>query len=247
MNLESKVKSDHIEYSQQGCERILFNRNLVKNCPSAFFTADYWQENDAIVGSATGRGTTYFVTYQEQQWVLKHYYRGGLIGKLVHDNYFYTGLETTRSVAEFRLLDAIAQLGLPAPKPIACRVIKRGLSYQADIITERIEHARDLVAVLAEQAITPAQWHSIGQMIARFHQAGVYHDDLNSHNILLDANDKPWLIDFDRGQLRQPNQQWQQQNMARLKRSFEKELARLPTFYWQQEDWQLLMAGYQQS
>jgi 3-deoxy-D-manno-octulosonic acid kinase len=58
----------------------------------------------------------------------------------------------------------------------------------------------------------------VGAEIARFHAHGVYHADLNAHNILL-TDASVWLIDFDRGELRHPARAWQQANLARLKRS----------------------------
>ena len=62
----------------------------------------------------------------------------------------------------------------------------------------------------------------IGQTIAKFHHHQIYHHDLNIHNIMLDIENEVWLIDFDKCGIRQGSN-WKNSNMARLKRSFEKE------------------------
>jgi len=222
----------------------LVSNELREQFSQQFLSADYWQEQNAVVGTAQGRGTTYFVQWQQQQWVLRHYYRGGLVGKLFKDGYLYTGLQRTRAYQEFVLLDQLQQLALPAPKPIACGVKRTGLTYRADILTARIEHAQDLVGLLTNDNLDQVMWRNIGETIAQFHRHGVFHHDLNCHNILIDKDRKVWLIDFDQGEIKKPQQDWQQQNLARLKRSFIKELNRLPQFHWQQTDFDALLAGY---
>ncbi len=220
---------------------------LIDDFSSQMLDADYWQHRGEVVGTAQGRGTTYFIQgqHQQAQWVLRHYYRGGLIGKLIKDNYFYHTMAKTRAFQEFALLVAMGEKGLPAPQPVACRVIKSGLSYQADLLTSRIENASDLVDILQGRTLDAAQWHAIGQVIAQFHQAGIYHHDLNAHNILIDKENKVWLIDFDRGEVRKNIEGWPQSNVSRLLRSFNKEKNKLPTFYWTPENWQQLLSGYQ--
>jgi len=225
---------------------------LVENFSPEMLTSEFWQQKNAVTGSAQGRGTTWFVEFvsqqkslqPNQQWVLRHYYRGGLIGKIINDQYFYTGQKNTRAACEYQLLNTLQKLALPAPKPIAFRVIKQGLFYQADLLSSRIENAQDLVAILSDNEITEEIWVEVGMVIRRFHDAGIYHHDLNSHNILLDKNNKVWLIDFDRGEQRHSSTSWQQANMARLLRSFEKEKAKLPNFHWEKSDWKFLLKGY---
>lgn len=216
----------------------------------AWFSANFWREQQAITGQSKGRNTVYFVRCGEQEWVLRHYYRGGLPGKLLRDLFFYTGVMKTRSFQELELLWRMYHLGLPMPKPIAAYQKKRGLTYQADILIERIPHSQDLFQCLQEQTLPAEQWHRIGATIARFHQTGVYHSDLNCHNILLqraERCDKVWVIDFDRCEFRSPGR-WQVQNLERLHRSLEKEqqkfAAQAKPFYFNSADWQHLIQGY---
>jgi len=81
-------------------------------------------------------------------------------------------------------------------------------------------------------------------MIRCFHHHGVWHADLNANNILIDTETRLYLIDFDRGRLRQPSRQWQQANLDRLKRSLLKLQSHAESFYFAESDWQTLLAGY---
>jgi len=221
-----------------------FDQNLIESPQTNIFDPTFWQEQDAITGTAKGRGTTYFIEYQTQQWVLKHYFRGGLVGKLLKDRYLFTGIDKTRAKQEFELLLTIQSLGLPAPAPVAIGIEKHGFYYTADIITCRIADSQDVIGILKSQRLSSEQWFAIGKTIQAFHQQGIYHDDLNCHNILIDQQQKVWLIDFDRGEKRKVHSNWQQANLSRLLRSFRKEKTRLSEFYWQESDWQLLLDGY---
>ena len=252
MNKPAIVKPYQEKIYQKDNIYCAYNARLVKYFSPEMLTSEFWQQRNAVTGSAQGRGTTWFVEFisqkkspqPKQQWVLRHYYRGGLIGKIIKDKYIFTGQKNTRAACEYQLLNTLQKLALPAPEPIAFRVIKQGMFYQADLLSSRIENAQDLVAILSAGEVAEEVWLEVGRVIRRFHDAGIYHHDLNSHNILLDENNKVWLIDFDRGEQRQSSASWQQANMARLLRSFEKEKARLPNFYWEKLNWQLLLEGY---
>ncbi|MBU0655721.1 MAG: 3-deoxy-D-manno-octulosonic acid kinase [Gammaproteobacteria bacterium] len=207
------------------------------------FDPTWWQAQDAIIGQSQGRGITWFVRLGQREMVLRHYYRGGILGRLLHDRYLFNGFLRSRAVMEFRLLEQMRQQGLPVPRPCAVRLIRHGLIYRTDILLERITGARDLVHILQERALDMAEWQAIGRMIRHFHTANIDHADLNSHNILLDTDGKPWLIDFDKGKQRADGS-WKQANLDRLLRSLRKEWELNPASYWQQSDWQALLAGY---
>jgi 3-deoxy-D-manno-octulosonic acid kinase len=252
LNKTAIVKPYQEKTYQQGNVFCRYNANAIDGFSPEMLDSQYWQEKNSVTGSAQGRGTTWFVQYDSRnkksinkpQWVLRHYYRGGLIGKIINDKYFFTGQENTRAAQEYQLLGTLQSLALPAPKPIAFRVVKQGPFYQADLLSSRIEHAQDLVAILSKGEMTEEVWREVGKVIRRFHNAGIYHHDLNSHNILLDDNNNVWLIDFDRGDQRDVSSAWQQANIARLLRSFEKEKNKLPIFHWTKEHWNMLIEGY---
>lgn len=186
------------------------------------FKVEYWQQQNKIIGSATGRGTTWFVELPSMQAALRHYRRGGLFGKLVEDSYIYTGDESTRSYQEFELLNWLIESGVNVPRPIAARVVKNGLIYKADLLSEKVPNARDLVAVLQENALPKEMYLKIGIEVRKMHAAQVNHTDLNIHNILIDEQGKVWIIDFDKCFQKQ-GESWKQDNWNRLLRSFKKE------------------------
>ena len=214
--------------------------------PTRMFDITFWQEQQAVTGQSSGRNTVWFVRQHQQEWVMRHYYRGGLVGKLLTDWFWPQPVASSRAMAEFTMLRQMRALDLPVPTAIAARMVKRGFGYSADIIIERIAGSRDLFGYLQQQPLAIAQWQELGQLIARFHRAGVYHSDLNCHNILFDDH-QFWLIDFDKcGWSDEPK--LQQEMLDRLLRSFHKEQHKASeqggSFYFSPSDFTALLAGY---
>ena len=210
-----------------------------------WFDIQHWYQQDAVIGESTGRNTTYFFQKDQHKYVLRHYYRGGMVGKIAKDGYFYFGLKKSRVFLEFEMLLQMQALGLPVPAPIAARLSRQLLHYRADIIMQLIDNADDLIGILLKRPLKAEEWQSIGKTIAKFHQHGVYHADLNIHNIMLDANGKVWLIDFDRGEFKPRDKKWQQANLKRLLRSFEKEKGKYPHLNWHMHNWHTVVHAYQ--
>jgi 3-deoxy-D-manno-octulosonic acid kinase len=120
------------------------------------------------------------------------------------------------------------------------------LIYRGDIITQAVSGAKSLLDILIERPLNNDELENIASTLALFHIKGVYHADLNINNILFNEDGDVYIIDFDRGEIKQPNAQWQQANMARLARSFLKEQGRNNSFYWQVNDWKTLHTIYKQ-
>jgi len=154
-------------------------------------------------------------------WALRHYQRGGLVARWLHDRYLYTGLRRTRAWRELALLTAMRAAGLPVPVPIAVRIMRSGIGYRADILTEWVQAADSVDSRLRRGPLPPGVWARIGACIQRFHAAGFCHADLNSRNILLDAEEQVWVLDWDRGRRRRAGP-WQQANVNRLRHDLEK-------------------------
>ncbi|BBN80774.1 3-deoxy-D-manno-octulosonic acid kinase [Pseudoalteromonas sp. A25] len=223
---------------------LLCKENVSCDVSLDWFDPTYWQQLNAIVATKEGRATAWFYEHKKQVNVLKHYWRGGLVGKLLSDQYLYLGLAKTRVYQEFDLLCKLDELRLPVPKPVAAKVTQQGLIYRGDLITGAISGATSLCERLQARQATEQELTLVGSTIAQFHNQGVYHADLNINNILFSDDGKVYLIDFDRGQLRQTHASWQQANMARLQRSFNKEAGKWPTFYFSEQDWLTLMQAY---
>lgn len=219
-----------------------FDDQLLKEPVERVFDAEYWHEQSKVTGSATGRGTTWFVQLETMQAALRHYRRGGLFGKLVKDHYWFTDWSRTRSAEEFHLLHTLIAAGVNVPRPIAARVVKRTFCYQADLLSERIPNTQDLVSILAAKSLPIESYRAVGLQIAKMHHAQVNHTDLNIHNILIDGVGKVWIIDFDKCS-QQAGDDWKQGNLDRLKRSFLKEVGKRQ-IHWQEETFEHLLAGY---
>jgi 3-deoxy-D-manno-octulosonic acid kinase len=97
---------------------------------------------------------------------------------------------------------------------------------------------------LNEQGLPMRDWAEIGRVIRRFHNAGVWHADLNAHNVLLDANGAVTLIDFDRARFRPPAKRWREVNLARLLRSLNKLKRLSPMLNFFARDFEFLRQGY---
>lgn len=209
-----------------------------------WFDADYWHQQNKIYAKKTGRASTWFFEHASLKAVLRHYWRGGLVGKLLTDQYLNTGLKNSRVYQEFSLLVHLSEQGLKVPTPIAAQFKPSGLVYRADIITQAIEGAQSVLDILQHRPLSSTEIEKVAKGIAEFHNKGVFHADLNINNILFDHQGEMYLIDFDRGQLKPPAQHWQHANMTRLQRSFNKQRLKQPTFHWQKSDWQTLFTHY---
>lgn len=190
-----------------------------------------WRTLQALTGQARGRSTVWFVREPttRTELVLRHYHRGGWIGHVMGDRFWRQAGARSRATDEYALLARLCAIGLAVPRPVAARVWRSGCFERCDILVQRIEGARDWVNILQSKAIEAAQWQAMGHAIAALHNAGVYHSDLNAHNLLSDAKGRAWIIDFDKCGLRRmpatssDTQDWRQDNLDRLKRSLGKE------------------------
>ncbi len=236
-------------YSPHKAAEVWYDRRVFDSFENDFFSAEYWRQKGKIKGSATGRSTAWFIDNGEQGMLLRHYYRGGLVGKVNKDRFAREVVSNSRAMAEFELLLQLRERDLPVPKPLAARFERARIwGYRADILVETIPHTQDVFRLLGQRSLTSEEWFSIGAVIRQFHQQGVYHSDLNCHNVMLDKLGKVWLVDFDKCELR-PTGEWQQDNLARLLRSLVKETTKAKEasreFHWQeQRDWPQLIAGY---
>jgi 3-deoxy-D-manno-octulosonic acid kinase len=87
-------------------------------------------------------------------------------------------------------------------------------------------------------------WRRIGATLRRFHRAGICHADLNAHNVLIDGDGRVYVIDFDRGSVRDPAGRWTRANLARLRHSLEKVHATGAALYYTRDGWNELLNGY---
>lgn len=210
---------------------------------SSWFSPSYWQSKNAVVRTAQGRGTTYFVKHKQYTLVLRQYLRGGVIRHLSNNQFIYTGHKRSRPWLELSLLSNMQKQGLPVPIGIAATIQKQGATYSAAILTVCIEGAKSLHQQLSNNAITQRQWQAIGKLVKHFHQQQIYHSDLNVHNVLFDSEQSLWLIDFDKCSER-PGNYWKSKNLQRFYRSLLKQQALAEVYHFNQQNWLALQQGY---
>lgn len=200
---------------------ILYDANCMSGPSDTWFRPDTWP--GACPVTEAGRGAAWFVCLDSGvDAVLRHYRRGGMVARLSRDRYVWTGAATTRAFAECRVLAYLYQQGCRVPRPLAAAWWRRMLTYEAAILVERLPHVQSLAQRVSQSGQLPASdvAGAVGQAIRAMHDAGVWHADLNAHNILIDQAGQAWLIDFDRARATGVvGQRRRQQNLQRLQRS----------------------------
>lgn len=175
-----------------------------------------------------GRQAAWFITTSFGDVVLRQYRRGGLMAKVTDRLYFWAGAERTRSWREFQIMEYLYEQDVAVPKVLGAYWWRHGLCYTAALITARIPGAKPLASDLSDVYLQP-----VAIEIARMHQLGVWHADLNAYNILLDDGMAAWLIDFDRAQQVPLTSRLIQQNLLRLRRSLVKLHGQAGEHWWQ--------------
>ncbi|GLQ97463.1 3-deoxy-D-manno-octulosonic acid kinase [Dyella mobilis] len=237
----------HEQLRQDAEGAILFDASVSPQVGRDWFDPGYWQARGALSRQAGGRGGVAMIATPAGECVLRHYRRGGMVAAWMGDRYLWTGADRTRSFAEFRLLLDMQRQGLPVPKAVAAGYRKVGLHYRADLITLRIPDTRTLAECLAENRLDTELAQEAGALVARFHRAGVWHADLNAHNVLV-APTALYLIDFDRGCKRAPAESWRMANLQRLRRSLLKLGAgQAGEEAFDREIWTPLLNGYERT
>lgn len=223
---------------------IAYDASLMDAPGVNYFSIDFWKSRQSLVGEAIGRGSAWFINTPVGPVVLRQYLRGGWVAKFSRQSYFFTTVSRSRPLREFHLLVALHDQGLPVPRPIAALCRYRGIISSGAILTAYISSAQTLADLLPGMNGNGADlWTAVGKCIRRFHDAGVWHADLNARNILLDADFRVFLIDFDRARFTPSKAVNGQGNLNRLKRSLAKlwPADELPVM---QQAWSQLKAAY---
>ncbi|WP_052368344.1 3-deoxy-D-manno-octulosonic acid kinase [Algiphilus aromaticivorans] len=222
---------------------MLCDRRLIDAPGAWLFDAQGWRARGAEA-HAGGRDSVLYIDDAERHWVLRFYRRGGLPGKLVEQRYVWPGLWRTRPFREYRLLERLSEEGFPVPAPVAAGVWREGAAYRGALLMQRITGVTTLGERLRAEALDASAWQRIGALIGRLHARAVHHADINVANVLLDADDDPWLVDFDRGREEAP--EWLLGlGLARFRRSLRRAVnASAMCHYDDVADWQQLLQAY---
>jgi 3-deoxy-D-manno-octulosonic acid kinase len=225
-----------------GRHTMLVGSELAETPSPAWFDPGEWRRAGAVAIETSGRGEVLIVEHGADTWVLRHYRRGGLVARFVDDHYLWSGAARSRAFREWRLLRTLRAAGLPVPNPVAAHVYRTGLIYTADIITSYLPDTRKLSWFIAQGRVPAESWRRVGAMIRAVHEQGVDHPDLTAHNVLLDGQGQPFLVDFDNARLK-PRGEWQRLGIQRLNRSLRKVALETGTEF-DAAAWRELEAGY---
>ncbi len=156
-----------------------------------------------------GRGRVYSVPAPvpgpdaRERWVVRHYYRGGAVARVLDDRYL--GVGQARPLLEAEAAGRARERGIPTPAAVAGAVYPAGIWYRADLVTEEIPDAADLARVLFVEDThatgREAALAAAGGLVRALEKAGLYHPDLNAKNIVLRTDGggpRAHLVDLDR-------------------------------------------------
>lgn len=155
--------------------------------------------------------------------VVRPYCRGGLVRHFNRRRYWLGN----RAFDELVTTQRLRYRGLPVPEPLAAIQLRQAGGYTALLATRWLPKDLPLSRELPAADATAAAAHlrSAARSIWELHRAGVWHADLNAHNILVAAGtDLAVIIDFDRARLLpEPLPAFlARQNLRRLRRSLRK-------------------------
>ena len=216
---------------------------------SSYFQIEWFDpSNNSVLKHAeqwqSGRQSVTKLKFEDYYMVLRHYCRGGLPARFSRDRFLFRGWNATRAYKELYLLEKMIDLGLPVPHPVASKSELTSIFYTSDIIMHEIRNSKTLAQVLIKERLVPQIWRKIGYMIKKFHVAGIQHIDLNANNILIDGQERLYLIDFDRCIQHDYSQEWGGRGLMRLKRSLLKIQRINKHLFFTEDDFQVLCAGY---
>ena len=128
--------------------------------------------------------------------VMKKYSRGGLLRYFLSSRYVRLG--PVRARHEFEVLSKVRAQGVRAPEPLAY-AYKGGLFYEAWLFTRELEGTKTVaeLAVQEEDRVRGA-FDVISDEIIKLIRQRLFHVDLHPGNVLLDQNNRAYLLDFDK-------------------------------------------------
>jgi 3-deoxy-D-manno-octulosonic-acid transferase len=230
---------------QAGGSTVWADGALFAEASPALFDPEHWRQRGSVQRLDGGRGQVHRVADARGRYLLRHYYRGGLMARVSRDVFLHRPVPASRAMQEMQLLGALRRHALPVPHAAAARYQRAGLGYRADILVQEIPQATDIARLMhRERSLSDAEWQALGRVVRRLHDAQCFHSDLNCHNLLLDAQGGAWIVDFDKCGFR-PGDDWKAANLQRLLRSLRKELRLDPSFRWNDSRWAIFTTAYE--
>lgn len=145
------------------------------------------------------------------RWAVRRFARGGkVLPALLGDRFLRWG--TPRPVHETRVSEEARRRAIPTPRVMAAMTYPQGPFYRADLVTEFVSGATDLVESLFDTrrkgpggaAERLDALRAAGALIGAMSRAGLRHEDLHARNILLQwegSAPRGLILDLDRARL----------------------------------------------
>lgn len=176
---------------------------------------------------AGGRARHAVVRYRGEEWVVKTYRRGGVLGKLNSQRYWGSG----RFLQELRLANAAEAAGVPTAEILALILEPAGLgSLRAWLVTRYLRGSLPLDQAFGNPP-DALLFHEAGRVVRRMHLAGIDHRDLHLGNIMGERSGdlaRVHVVDWDLACLRSRDTWNPCSNLSRLWRSLEKARRKRP-------------------
>ncbi len=147
-----------------------------------------------VLGTDTGLSGRASIRFMEPGLVVRTLTHGGALRNVFKTRF----LTLNRSLQELQSSAYLISQGIPTPEIVGLRFKKNGMFYAMEIISRMIPESVDLLAFLEQFPNGgSAVIRKTGALIRDIHRAQVYHADLHVKNIVLDKEQKPWIIDLD--------------------------------------------------
>lgn len=138
---------------------------------------------------SSGRGTAKIVEYKGKKYVLKKEVRGGMLSSILTDNFF----TLSPFYKEIEICSFLSSKDLTIPIILLFGIKK--FFYEVYSLFQYIDDASSLKDIILNKKIIEEKLIRAGETIAKMHNLGLYHFDLNLGNILF-SKDKTYIIDL---------------------------------------------------
>ena len=184
-------------------------------------------EPNAQVSQLAGRRPLQEIVTPRGTLLLRRFTHGGLLRTFTGSRF----RDPARPFHELALAHELGRRGLGTPCVLGARArAVPGGGWRLDLLSLRVDGARDLESLLVARRSgggRAADWHGLlraaGEFVRRLHDAGLYHADLTTKNLLISSGDaRPpafHVLDLDRSLLRTAlGPEDRQRNLQRLLR-----------------------------
>ncbi len=167
----------------------------------------------AVKPVSGGRGDAWGLDFKSGRSVLLRFCRrGGWVRFLSGDKFLCSplfSLRCSRPLLELEILNRLYSRGVRVPRPIAAHAefCSAGFAYRGLLITELISSAQNLLSLLpglAEEACGSDKFlrfcHEAGSQAGQMLRCNIAHADLHLGNVLVDKDQKVFIIDLDKAQ-----------------------------------------------